>query len=572
MYGYGAQQQVAGFDPALQMQQVNGVQNTMGMAGMGGPVTHGAGMQMQKPTDTQVPTKVLYIRNVADSVSENDVMGLCSQFGTVSQVLLLKEKRHGFVEFMTDSEAMACHNAYRGNAPMVHGRPLEFSWSGRTQIEKKHDPADNPPNRILLVTVTNISYPVTVDVFTQILNTNYGPIQKIIIFSKDQKSVQALIQLPDVGSASRAKADLDGQNIYANCNTLKINFSSSQQLVIKFNSERSMDFTVAGGAPQAADPVQAGGGLMPAPGAVGGPSGGFMQAQQQQQQMPGGATLRAGPGAPTMGGMMMQGGMPGPFGGFGNPLAGAQARPMGNMMGMGGPPGAVGGMAMNGGGAMGMGGAGNQPIQGAGGNACVLMVRGLVEGHTKPIHLANLFAVYANVERVKVLFHKRDQALVQVENMQQGTNAKTNLNGCDLFGKKIMVDFFRTQGQQSSFIPPPQQGGAGGEQLTQDFTDQSYRRHKPDKALRAFTPSNTVHVANCPDGTSEQNIRDFFVGCGDILGVRSFHEKGHQWAVTFGSVNTAVETVAVKGGSVLGGRPVRLGFSSSAVGGGFGGA
>ena len=54
---------------------------------------------------------------------------------------------------------------------------------------------------------------------------------------------QALIQFSDVASASAARTELDGQNIYSNCCTLRIQFSTLQNLTVKYNNEKSRDFT-----------------------------------------------------------------------------------------------------------------------------------------------------------------------------------------------------------------------------------------------------------------------------------------------------------------------------------------
>ena len=45
---------------------------------------------------------------------------------------------------------------------------VEFSFSGRDEITHKRDLSTNPPSRILLLTISNVVYPVTVDVLQQI--------------------------------------------------------------------------------------------------------------------------------------------------------------------------------------------------------------------------------------------------------------------------------------------------------------------------------------------------------------------------------------------------------------------
>lgn len=56
-------------------------------------------------------------------------------------------------------------------------------------------------------------------------------------------SFQALIQYPDTQSAQAAKQSLDGQNIYNSCCTLRIDYSKMTSLNVKYNNDKSRDFT-----------------------------------------------------------------------------------------------------------------------------------------------------------------------------------------------------------------------------------------------------------------------------------------------------------------------------------------
>lgn len=54
---------------------------------------------------------------------------------------------------------------------------------------------------------------------------------------------QALIQYPDSQAAQHAKQTLDGQNIYNGCCTLRIDNSKLTALNVKYNNDKSRDFT-----------------------------------------------------------------------------------------------------------------------------------------------------------------------------------------------------------------------------------------------------------------------------------------------------------------------------------------
>lgn len=56
-------------------------------------------------------------------------------------------------------------------------------------------------------------------------------------------SFQALIQYPDTQSAQAAKQALDGQNIYNGCCTLRIDYSKMSSLNVKYNNDKSRDYT-----------------------------------------------------------------------------------------------------------------------------------------------------------------------------------------------------------------------------------------------------------------------------------------------------------------------------------------
>ncbi|XP_015224882.1 PREDICTED: polypyrimidine tract-binding protein 1-like, partial [Cyprinodon variegatus] len=72
--------------------------------------------------------------------------------------------------------------------------------------------------------------------------SKFGTVLRIIIFTKNNQ-FQALLQYSDGSSAQAAKLSLDGQNIYNGCCTLRISFSKLTSLNVKYNNEKSRDFT-----------------------------------------------------------------------------------------------------------------------------------------------------------------------------------------------------------------------------------------------------------------------------------------------------------------------------------------
>lgn len=97
------------------------------------------------------------------------------------------------------------------------------------------------PNAVLLVTVTKIEYDVTVDVLQQVFQ-KFGAVQKIVTYWQSNE-FKALVQMETTAQAQAAQAALDGRDIYTGCNQLAIAFSRHADVHVRFNNERSRDFT-----------------------------------------------------------------------------------------------------------------------------------------------------------------------------------------------------------------------------------------------------------------------------------------------------------------------------------------
>uniref|UniRef100_A0A1I7VBZ5 RRM domain-containing protein n=1 Tax=Loa loa TaxID=7209 RepID=A0A1I7VBZ5_LOALO len=97
------------------------------------------------------------------------------------------------------------------------------------------------PNSVLRVIIENMLYPVTLDVLYQIFS-RYGKVLRIITFNKNN-TFQALVQLSEANSAQLARQSLDGQNVYNGCCCLRIDYSKLATLNVKYNNDKSRDYT-----------------------------------------------------------------------------------------------------------------------------------------------------------------------------------------------------------------------------------------------------------------------------------------------------------------------------------------
>ncbi|XP_023244195.1 heterogeneous nuclear ribonucleoprotein L-like [Centruroides sculpturatus] len=105
---------------------------------------------------------------------------------------------------------------------------------------RNRGPEEEKLNHILLMTIQNPAYPITVDVIHTICNPS-GKVHRIVIFKKN--GVQAMVEFDSIESAKRAKESLNGADIYSGCCTLKIEYAKPTRLNVHKNDNESWDYT-----------------------------------------------------------------------------------------------------------------------------------------------------------------------------------------------------------------------------------------------------------------------------------------------------------------------------------------
>jgi heterogeneous nuclear ribonucleoprotein L len=111
-----------------------------------------------------------------------------------------------------------------------------------TEEPRRKRQDESKPNHVLLFTIINPMYPITVDVLHTICQAS-GQVLRIVIFKKN--GVQAMVEFDSVESAIRAKETLNGADIYSGCCTLKIDFAKPEKLNVHKNDSESWDYTVS---------------------------------------------------------------------------------------------------------------------------------------------------------------------------------------------------------------------------------------------------------------------------------------------------------------------------------------
>ncbi|XP_012995737.1 polypyrimidine tract-binding protein 3 isoform X5 [Esox lucius] len=523
------------------------------------------------------PSRVLHVRKVPIEVSEAELVSLGVPFGRVSNLLMLKGKNQAFIEMASEEAAITMVNYYTTATPHVRNQPVYIQYSNHRELK-----TDNLPNQgraqaalqavnavhsgnmtlggtasggdgtlmpgqspVLRIIVENLFYPVSLEVLHQIFS-KFGTVLKIITFTKNNQ-FQALLQYSDPMNAHHAKVTLDGQNIYNACCTLRVEFSKLTSLNVKYNNDKSRDFTrldlPSGDGQPSMDPAMTAAfgapGIISSPyaGAAGfGPAIGFPQAGRCHHLIPHVCCphhLTVGPTFDLLScvppGLSMHT-MPGALG----PLSMAPSGRM-TLHGMG--PGAV---------------------------HSVLLVSNLNPDSISPHGLFILFGVYGDVHRVKILFNKKENALIQMADATQAQLAMSHLNGQRLHGKVIRVTISKHQTVQ---LPREGQEDQG---LTKDFSGSPLHRFKKPGSKNfqnIFPPSATLHLSNIPPSITDDILKDLFAGTGYTVKAFKFFQKDRKMAlIQLGSVEEAIQALIDLHNHDLGeNHHLRVSFSKSTI-------
>ncbi|XP_046830325.1 polypyrimidine tract-binding protein 1 isoform X7 [Vespa crabro] len=501
------------------------------------------------------PSKVVHIRNIPNEVSEAEIIHLGLPFGRVTNVLVLKGKNQAFLEMADESAAATMVTYYASCIAQLRGRAVYVQFSNHRELktdQQAHSnnavssptndeantsknsnnqvaiPGQNQvssqaetqggPNTVLRVIVEHMIYPISLDILYQIF-TRFGKVLKIVTFTKNS-SFQALIQYADMVSAQTAKFSLDGQNIYNSCCTLRIDYSKMQNLNVKYNNDKSRDYTnpnlPTGDANIDAASLALGGELLPQilMGAGSQPRARIPEVKRrgsvltEQIDDDNYESIAGAPGVlPTPFAAMH--GLPSPLGG---PYNGVP--PTGGLGGLGGFPIGAGALGVR--------------VPGGGQSSAVLLVSNLNEEMVTPDALFTLFGVYGDVQRVKILYNKKDSALIQMAEPHQAHLAITHMDKLRVFGKQIKVVLSKHQTVQ---LPKEGQPDAG---LTKDYTSSPLHRFKKPGSKNyqnIYPPSSTLHLSNIPATVTEEEIKDAFSKNGFNVKAFKFFPKDRKMAL-----------------------------------------
>ncbi|KAL3841303.1 hypothetical protein ACJIZ3_025894 [Penstemon smallii] len=429
------------------------------------------------------PSKVIHVRNVGHEISENDLLQLFQPFGVITKLVMLRAKNQALLQMQDVPSAVNALQFYTNVQPSIRGRNVYIQFSSHqelTTMDQNAQARGDEPNRILLVTIHHMLYPITVEVLHQVFSP-HGFVEKIVTFQKSA-GFQALIQYQLQQSAISARNSLQGRNIYDGCCQLDIQFSNLDELQVNYNNERSRDFT--------------------------NPS--LPSEQKGKLSQPGygdGAMYARAVGFPQMG----------------NAAAIAAA------FGGGLPPG----------------------VSGTN-DRCTVLVSNLNPDRIDEDKLFNLFSVYGNIVRVKLLRNKPDHALVQMGDGFQAELAVHFLKGAMLFGKRLEVNFSKHQ----NITTGPE---------THEYSNSNLNRFNRNAAKNyryCCSPTKMIHISTLPQEVTEEEIIAHLEEHGTIVSTKIFEMNGKkQTLVLFENEEQATEALVCKHATSLGGSTIRISFS-----------
>ncbi|XP_053403977.1 heterogeneous nuclear ribonucleoprotein L-like isoform X2 [Mercenaria mercenaria] len=518
---------------------------------------------------------VVHVRGLPDRVIEDDIVAAVQHFGSVAYVILIPRRNQALVEFTDVKGSSACVNFANANQLLIRGQPAYFNYSTSQRIQRPSDVEVGgqpfaPANKILLFTVLNAKYPITVDVMHTICSP-HGRVEKIVIFKK--QAVQSMVQFENAESAKNAREQLNDCDIYSGCCTLRIEYAKTDELHVRANNNESWDYTIPQQAPTRKNPPlladprytaaptpydefeeypqqgQVAQGRPGYGGQYGEGDGGYDQGFPQQAGRGMGRGMAAGQRmAPQQYGQEAQVGF-----GRGAPARGPPLRQEPTGYGMQ----QQGGYSDQ-----------SQMMQGSGPQSgSVLMIYGLDAQQMNCDRVFNILCLYGNVIRIKFLKSKEGAAMVQMGDGLAVERAMYNLNGVELFGKKLNLTLSKQPYLQEVNNPHELSDGSSSYKDCQGNRNNRFSTPEQAGKNRITGSTETLHYFNAPPKIGEDDIRQVFTDVGaeefiKILQFPSKTERSSTGLLEWSTKSAALEALALANHTMVpnpaGGRPYSL--------------
>lgn len=403
--------------------------------------------------ESNEPSRVVHFRSLPSEATELDVINLGKPFGDLTNLVLVKKKNQAILELADLESAQRLVDYYNRKPEIRKGRQIYVQFSNRKEMktdsggnfgaeaalqaarhlkviehEKKCTLELSPDvheKKILRVIVDHTNFPVNIDILYEVFS-KHGEVHKMVAFNKNKfpNQFQALIEMADPLSAQVALLKLDGENIYNGCCTLRIEFSKMTGLSIKYNNDKTRDFTKR----------------LPS---------GEEDYDRDRYDMPRGM----------------------------RPELDSRYRDR------------------------------------DGPENSVVIVSNLNDEIVTPDYLFTLFGVYGDVLRVKVLYQKKDTALIQFTDSNGADLAIQHLNNLKIWGRQIRIN----QSKHRTIQMP--KDGLPEAHLTRDYSGSHLHRFRKTHSKNhhnIYPPSTTLHLSNIAGDTDEREMRELLSQYGSI--------------------------------------------------------
>ncbi|CAH8656048.1 unnamed protein product [Schistosoma haematobium] len=550
-----------------------------------------------------VPSKVVHIRNMPDDATEHEIALLGIPFGLLENMVLSKKANQALLEMQCLESAIMMVSYYREYQVTLRGRTLVMQYSKHQHLELHSENSSignaiqnancivqqdlsgansGMPTTVLRVVVDNIMGQQINHTILHKIFYRYGKILRIVTYLKNNQ-YHGLVEFGNHIHAFVAMLHLNGQNIYTGCCSLRVQFSKNRgPLEVRQESDKCRDYLnnplteeelmslrrpTAGSerhhsnnpghvssnfqnsvvpnmahqgihlpvgmiappntsnmgineltAQLAALAQQSGLALTPAAVAA---TASFM-ALTSQNSGPGSQSMSGTPNLSTIlaalqGGAVQTGVLPHMSGGNTSVMGSVQTPVSSHVTPVGVRP----------------------PPNNNG--STVLIVSNLNEDRVYPDALFTLFGVYGDVTRVKIMFNKKDTALIQFTDPHQALTALQFLNGQRLWDKPMKIAVSR-----HNIVQLPKEDTENG--LTKDYTNSLLHRfRKPNSKnfQNIYPPSHVLHLSNIPPSVTENDIRVLFATKGfEVTGFR-FMKDNKMALVQLETVDLAIQSLII---------------------------
>lgn len=170
----------------------------------------------------------------------------------------------------------------------------------------------------------------------------------------------------------------------------------------------------------------------------------------------------------------------------------------------------------------------------------VVFVKNLNEDVVTPDILSKLFGAYGDVEKLKILWDKRSNAMIQFTSHEGVKNAMQYLQGVELFGKAMKLTEFshgdvnvdaETKGEMSLY-------------LGHNHPQHRFARASGPQTIGA--PSEKLFIASIPLSWDEAQLRNFISPAGRVVSVKMLPPKKYQSAIVqMASVQEAINVLTM---------------------------